>query len=191
MTAELVVDAVRVGWLTLAFMMLLSRFVFQAMGPVWMRSFLDGWQDGGVKRLWGAASLAFAAFLVAGSMSAGGELDTFDVVLLAALLAILVADGLVNVLPSGFAAFKDRMQEAWVARRRGSGREDDRHLFGTVNLLLGLAALGVAVVVIAYKPITAGLLGLATALAVVLTLALIGLSRRAGSGSAARSRPRA
>jgi hypothetical protein len=85
-SGELLIDAVRAGWLTLAFMMLLSRVVFQAKGAEWMRGFLDGWQRGGVKRLWGVAALAFAGFLVAGAPSAAGELGTVDAVLLVALL---------------------------------------------------------------------------------------------------------
>jgi hypothetical protein len=178
MSSDLVVDAARVGWLTLALMMLLSRVVFQAKGPVWMRSFLEGWQRGGVKRWWGIVSLAFAAFLVLGVVSADGELGTFDTVLLVVLVLVLVADGLVNAVPGGFAEFKDRMQQAWVSRRRGTGREDDRHLFGTVNALLAAASLAVAVVVIAYEPISAALVALAAALALVLTTALIGLSVR-------------
>jgi hypothetical protein len=40
--ADFVVEAMRVGWLTLAFMMLFSRLAFQFAGPVRMRSFLDG-----------------------------------------------------------------------------------------------------------------------------------------------------
>jgi len=149
------------------------------MGPVWMRSFLNGWQRGGVKRLWGGADLAFAAFLIAGAVSVGRELGTFDFVLLVGLLAILVADGFVNVVPSGFAAFKDRMQKAWVSRRRGTGREGDRYLFGTVNAALAVASIAVAAVVIAYRPITVAMVVLASALALILSVGLITLSRRA------------
>jgi hypothetical protein len=181
MSSDLLVDATRVGWLTLAFMMLISRVVFQALGPVWMRSFLSGWQSGGVKRLWGGADLAFAAFLIAGAVSAGRELGTFDLVLLATLLVILIADGLVNALPGGFVRFKDRMQQAWVTRRRGSGHEGDRYLFGTVNAALAVASIAVAAVVIAYKPITAAMIGLSSGLALILTAGLIALSRRAPS----------
>ena len=178
MSPELLVDAVRVGWLTLTLMMLLSRVVFQAKGPEWMRSFLDGWQRGAVKRWWGIVSLAFAAFLVAGALTVDGALGTFDTVLLVALVLVLVADGLVNAVPGGFGEFKDRMQEAWASRRRGTGREDDRHLFGTINALLAAASLAVAAVVIAYEPISAALVALAAALALALTTALIALSVR-------------
>jgi hypothetical protein len=175
-SAEVVVDAVRVGWLTLAFMMLLSRIVFQAAGPARMRAFLDGWQSGWVKRVWGSGSLLFAAFLVAAAASHHGRLRPLDVVLLVALLLLLVADGLVNAVPGGFAAFKDRMQRAWVERHRGTGRAGDRHLFGTVNAGLAVAAAAVAAVVIAYRPIALSVVALAAAVAFVLTAGLIAAS---------------
>jgi len=176
MTATLAVDTMRGGWLTLAFMMLLSRIAFQAAGPLRMRSFLDGWQSGGVKRVWGGATLCFAVFLLAAAVSAAGDLSALDLVLLVALLAVLVADGFVNVLPSGFETFKDRLQEAWVARRRGTGREGDRYLFTTVNALLAAAAVAAAGVVIAYRPIDASLVVVAALLAFVLTAVLVGAS---------------
>jgi hypothetical protein len=175
MTTELARNAMRVGWLTLAFMMLLSRIAFQAAGPGRMRAFLDRWQDGVVKRAWGCASLGFAVFLAAAAAVAGG-LSTADAILLAALLAVLLADGLVNVLPRGFGAFKERLQREWVSRKAGSGREGDRHLFGTVNVALAAAAAAVAAVVVAYRPIGAGLVVLAAALALVLTAGLIAAS---------------
>ncbi len=50
MNGDIAVDAMRIAWLTLAFMMLLSRAAFQAAGPLRMRSFLDSWQAGRVKR---------------------------------------------------------------------------------------------------------------------------------------------
>lgn len=176
MSADLVIDAMRVGWLTLAFMMLLSRAVFQAAGPVRMRSFLDGWQAGAVKRVWGAASLGFAIFLAAAAASAGGGLSRSDTVLLALLVLLLLADGLVNVLPRGFGAFKERLQEAWVARHRGTGREGDRHLFGTVNAVLALASASAAALVIVYRPIALGAVGLAAGLAIGLTVGLLAAS---------------
>jgi hypothetical protein len=175
-SAHVVVDAVRVGWLTLAFMMLLSRIVFQAAGPARMRAFLDGWQRRGVKRVWGSVSLLFAAFLVVAAATHDGPLRALDIVLLVTLLLLLAADGLVNAVPGGFAAFKDRVQEAWVARHRGTGREGDRHLFGTVNAALAVAAAAVAAVVIAYRPIATSTLVLAAALAFVLTAGLIAAS---------------
>ena len=180
----------RGGWLTLAFMMLLSRIIFQAAGPARMRAFLDGWQSGGVKRVWGAATLCFALFLVVLAASDFGRLSSFDVLLLVALLVVLVADGLVNVLPAGFETFKDRLQRAWVARHRGSGREGDRHLFATINALLALASAAVAAVVLAYRGFDTAMLAIAVAIALVLTPALLGASevfaRRREVNTAAR-----
>lgn len=178
MSADALVDAARVGWLTLAFMMLFSRVAFQAKGPAWMRSFLDGWQAGGVKRLWGAVGLAYAAFLVVAALRVEREFGLLDVVVVGSLVAVLVADGLVNVLPSGFAAFKDRMQRAWIARRAGAGREDDRYLFGTVNAGLAAGSILVLVVVVAYRPIDFGLVAAAAGIGLALTLGLIALSLR-------------
>jgi hypothetical protein len=51
-------------------MMLLSRIAFQLAGARRMRDFLDGWQRGSVKRVWGLATLAFAAFLAGGAIAA-------------------------------------------------------------------------------------------------------------------------
>ena len=180
MSAHHVVDAMRVGWLTLAFMMLLSRIVFQVHGAEWMRAFLVRWQHGGVKRAWGAIALAYGVFLCVTGLPKLGTLRAFDVALLVVLLAVLLADGLVNVLPAGFETFKDRLQRAWVSRRRGTGKEGDRYLFATVNALLAIAAAGAAAVVIAYRPISAALVGIAAATAVVLTVVLIGAASPEG-----------
>jgi hypothetical protein len=170
-----VTELVRGGWLTLAFMMLSSRAVFQAAGPVRMREFLDRWQSGAVKRVWGAIGLAYAVLLVAGAFTRGGGLSTLDTALLGVLLLVLVADGLVNVLPSGFQTFKDRMQRAWVAR---TGRTGDRGLFGTVNALLALGSAAVVAVVLLYRPVEWRTVAVAAGAAVVLTAALIGASLR-------------
>jgi hypothetical protein len=167
----------RVGWLTLAFMMLLSRIAFQAAGPARMRAFLNRWQRGRAKRAWGAASLGFAAFVLATVVVAGGGLTAFETVLLAGLLSVLVADGLVNVLPRGFGAFKERLQREWVTRHEGTGRESDRHLFGTVNAALAVASAAVAALVALYRPIAAGAVALAAVLALVLTAVLIASTR--------------
>ena len=179
MSAQDVEATMRGGWLTLAFMMLLSRVVFQAAGAEWMRSFLDGWQRGGVKRVWGSTALAYAVFLAIVAASKLGDLSAGDCALLAALLLVLVGDGLVNVLPAGFDTFKDRVQRAWLARRAGTGKEGDRYLFGTVNALLAVAAAAVAAVVIAYRPIDVRLVVLAGVIAAALTAALVVASRRA------------
>jgi hypothetical protein len=173
MSEALAVDSMRAGWLVLTFMMLLSRVVFQAVGAEKMRAFLDAWQSGSVKRAWGAASLTFAAWLAVAAAGAAGELGTLDWVLTGLLLAVLVADGLGNVMPAGFKTFKDEMQRRWVARHEGTGREGDRHLFGTVNLLLALAAGAMAALVIAYRPIEPGLVAAAAVVALVLTTLMI------------------
>jgi hypothetical protein len=173
-SSETLIALVRGGWLVLALMMLFSRFIFQAAGPERMRTFLNGWQAGGTKRIWGACTLGYAALLVVGAVSAGGGLGTTDWLLFGALLAVLVADGLVNVLPAGFETFKDRMQTAWVERHRGTGREGDRHLFATVNALLAVASVAAAAFVIAYRPVEMWAIALATAIALVLTVALVG-----------------
>ena len=175
MTATFVVEATRAAWLTLAFMMLLSRLAFQLAGPARMRSFLVLWQNGSIKRAWGTATLVFAVFLVAAAVSAAGSFGAFDLLLLAVLVAVLVGDGLVNALPSGFETFKDRMQAAWVDRT-GGARAGDRHLFATVNAALAVAAVAVALVVIVYRPIAGGTIAVAAAAAVALTTALIGAS---------------
>jgi hypothetical protein len=178
-----VIELVRGGWLTLAFMMLLSRAIFQVAGPVRMRAFLDGWQSGGVKRVWGVATLVFAAVLVAGTLSRGG-LSGLDTALLVVLLLVLVADGAVNVLPAGFETFKDRMQRAWVRR---TGKEGDRELFGTVNLLLALASGAAVAFVLLYRPVEwATVAGAAVAAAVVMPALMVTSNRR----SAARSHSR-
>jgi hypothetical protein len=178
MSGDVVAEIVRVGWLTLTFMMLLSRVVFQAKGAVWMRSFLDGWQRGGVKRAWGAAALAFAVFVAAAAATASPGLGVFDAVLTVTLVVVLAADGLVNVTQGGFAAFKDRMQRAWVSRRRGTGREGDRYLFATVNAALAVASAAVAAVVIVYRPISVSSVAIALGVAVALTTILVAAATR-------------
>lgn len=174
MSADTLIALVRGGWIALTCLMLFSRLVFTLVGPVRMRAFLTDWQDGGTKRLWGAATLAFAALLGWGALTVEGELRPLDWILLGTLLAVCLADGLVNVLPAGFRTFKDRMQSAWVARTRGSGREGDAHLFGTVNALLAAGALGVLGLVLLYRPIDPGLVSLAVLVAVVLLAILVG-----------------
>jgi hypothetical protein len=164
----------RGGWIVLTCLMLFSRVVFQAVGAQRMRAFLDDWQDGRLKRLWGAVSLLFAALLVIGAVTAGRGLRTLDWILLFTLLAVLAADGLLNVLPAGFRTFKDRMQSAWVARHRGTVREGDWHLFGTVNALLAIAAASALAVVISYRPVEPWAVGVAAAIALVLLAVMVG-----------------
>lgn len=178
MSDETLIWLVRGGWIVLACLMLFSRVVFQIVGAVRMRAFLNEWQDGGVKRVWGAVSLLFAAVVAAGALTLDGELRVLEWILLGALLAVLLADGLVNVLPTGFRTFKDRMQAAWVARTRGTGREGDRHLFGIVNALLAAASVAVLAVVLAYRPFEPLAVAGAVALSVVLLTVLVGPTLR-------------
>lgn len=174
MDAEAVVVAMRGGWLTLCFMMLASRVLFQAAGPARMRQFLERWASSRVKRAWGAASLAFAALLAAAAAPLADELETLDLVLLAGLVLLLLADGLVNVLPAGFHTFKDSVQKRWVQRHAGTGRAGDRDLFAVGNAVLALLAGGAAALVALYRPLAPGLLVLALALTAVLTPILLG-----------------
>lgn len=173
MSDETLIELMRGGWIVLACLMLFSRVIFQAVGAVRMRAFLNDWQDGTTKRLWGAASLLFALVLAAGALSVGDELDGRDWILFGLLLAVLLADGLVNILPAGFRTFKDRMQAAWVARHRGTGREGDRHLFGTVNALLAAGSVAVLAVVLAYRPVEPWTVVLAVAIAIAMLAVLL------------------
>ena len=173
MSGDTLVELMRGGWIVLACLMLFSRVIFQAVGAVRMRAFLNEWQDGTAKRLWGAASLIFAAVLAAGALSAGDGPEASDWILLGLLLAVLLADGLVNVLPAGFRTFKDRMQEAWVARHRGTGRERDRHLFGTINALLAAGSVAVLAVVLSYRPVEPWTIGLAVAISIAVLAVLL------------------
>jgi hypothetical protein len=186
LSSDAVVELVRLGWLILAFMMLLSRVVFQAAGPLRMRAFLDGWQNGAVKRFWGAIGLVYAAVVGVAGALAFGSLSTIDAVLFVGLLLVLAADGLVNVLPAGFETFKTKVQDAWVARHRGTSRESDRSLFGTVNALLALGSVAVAALVIAYRPIELRTLLVAAIVSFVLTIVLLGVSEQARKAAGAR-----
>ena len=173
MDAEIVVIAMRGGWLTLCFMMLLSRVLFQVAGPVRMRRFLDQWARSRVKRVWGALSLAYAALLMAGAVASVGGLTVLDLVLLGALVVVLVADGLVNAMPAGFTTFKDSVQQRWVRRNRNTEQTGDRDLFSIGNLVLALLAGGTATLVALYRPLEPELLWVALALTALLTPALL------------------
>jgi hypothetical protein len=168
------VGLVRAGWLVLAFAMLFSRFLFQAAGATRMRAFLDGWQAGRTKRIWGAVALGYAAIVLAGALTVDGSPSALEWILLVLLLAVLLADGLVNVLPAGFRTFKDSVQEAWV-RRRGAGSEaaSDERLFLAGNLALGIAAAAMAAVVIFYEPIAPALVATSAFLAFALIAVLV------------------
>ena len=184
--SEAVVTAVRVGWLTLTGMMLVSRIAFQWAGPVRMRAFLDRWKRSTTKRWWGLSALVCGI----GVLMAGGfvwsELGTADVVLFVSLVGVLVGDGLLNALPGSFGEFKVRMQDAWVRRQRDPSKRDDRALFGTVNLLLGCTSLLVAALVVLYRPIAVETVGFSLLLAVLLTGILITAALREQASPAER-----
>jgi hypothetical protein len=187
MSSDAVIELVRVGWLILAFMMLLSRAVFQAVGPLGVRAFLDSWQSGSVKRYWGALGLVYGCFVGVAGVLALGDLSATDTILLVGLLVILLADGILNLLPAGFETFKTKVQDAWVTRYRGTRRATDRSLFGVLNALLALAAGAVAAAVMFYRPIEGRTVLVAAAVAVVLTFLLIGASDRGRQAVRTRS----
>ena len=173
----------RFVWIVLTSMMLVSRVLFSRRGAVGMRAFLDRWKVSVIRRIWGLSSVVIAGcalVLVARDVDA---LRGTDWVMLTLLVAILVADGLVNVLPSGFTTFKDRVQASWV-KRHDESRADDRSLFGTINLVLAAAAGGWELAVILYRPISAGTVATAIAVALVLTPALITAADRVGPAPA-------
>jgi hypothetical protein len=122
----------------------------------------------------GATSLLYAAVLTAGAVTVDGGLSTADWILLGLLVAVLVADGIVNVLPAGFRTFKDRTQAAWVEQHRGTGREGDRHLFGTVNALLAVASAAALMIVIGYRPIDPWAVAVGAAVALALLALMVG-----------------
>ncbi len=132
--------------------MLLSRFVFAALGPVAMRTFLDTWKDSATHRAWGWGAL-LVGLALAGAAAAGlSGLGAGDLVLVGSVVLVLCADGLLNLFPGWFGHFKERMQVAWVRRHGDSPRASDRHLFGTVNVLLGLASVAVGAAVWWHRP---------------------------------------
>jgi hypothetical protein len=145
--------AVQVSWLVLCGMMLFSRFVFQATGPVWMRSFLDTWKSSVTHRVWGIAALLCGIAVLLNTVVTWNALGWLERGIATVLALILSADGLLNLLPSWFGHFKERMQDAWVKRHRGTEKAQDKHLFGTVNFFLGLASVGVAALVYWYRPL--------------------------------------
>lgn len=172
MTEANVLLVVRVSWLVLCGMMLFSRFVFQAAGPVWMRSFLDAWKTSTTHRAWGWGSCVFGLGLTVAIVRGWSSLSWLDGTLAVGLVSILAADGLLNLFPAWFGHFKERMQSAWVRRHQGE-RASDAHLFGTVNFFLGLAAAAVAAIVYLYRPLEAQWLVWSGLIAAVLMTVLI------------------
>lgn len=166
------VTVIRVSWLVLCGMMLFSRFVFQAAGPVWMRSFLDGWKTSRTHRVWGLSSAAYGVGILIAAAFTWRDFGFLDIFFALGLVGVLVIDGLMNFTPGGFGRFKEQMQEAWV-KRRPVEKSGDKHLFGTVNFLLGLVALGGAVWVTTYRPFESGLIVAASVLALTLMTSLL------------------
>ena len=148
-----------------------------------MRAFLDQWQEGRAKRWWGVVALAYGAVVLAGAVTLEGDLSGLEWALLAGLLGVLLADGLVNVLPAGFRTFKDSVQQAWV-RRRGGG---DDMLFLAGNIALGAAAAAMAGVVIAYEPIALSTIVLALTVSLLMIGALVGRRLRDQAAASAKS----
>src|SRR5689334_8756710 len=161
MTTELWVSLMRGAWLTLASMMLLSRFAFQWAGPVRMRAFLDQWKVSTTHRIWGLTSFLFGLFVLTTAVSLLPGLQTLDLIFGLMLIVVLMGDGFLNFAPSGFSQFKEKVQDLWVRKHRATERAGDSALFGTVNFLLGLASVTMAAFVIFYRPIEPQLILLA------------------------------
>lgn len=178
MNAQQVTDWAQVSWLVLCGMMLVSRFAFRREGPVGMRAFLDAWKTSRTHRVWGVAAGLWGVMLGVLALRHWSALSWLDLLVVGSVVGVLCIDGLLNVLPTGFANFKERMQDAWVRRHEGTERASDEHLFGVVNLLLGVAATAVGVAVYAYRPIPWSRLVGVIAAATLLTFALIGACKR-------------
>ena len=176
---------VQVTWLVLCGMMLFSRFVFQAAGPVWMRTFLDGWKVSVTHRAWGILALIYGVGIASCALGVWSSLRWIDVAVLVPLIAVLCADGLLNLLPSWFGHFKERMQDSWVKRHGQTGRASDEHLFGTVNFALGMASFAVAAAVYRYRLLSGRWLLASVVIATAIMVILIAASR-IEAGRAAR-----
>jgi hypothetical protein len=176
MTATLFVTLIRSTWLILCGMMLFSRFAFQWAGPIRMRAFLEGWKVSTTHRVWGLVALCWGICLLLMGLWVFPALAAWDRLLSVLLIGVLLADGLLNVLPSSFSQFKEQMQQAWVRHHPQPDRRDDRALFGTVNAALGVASVSVAAIVLVYRPIQAHVVVISLGVAVLLTAGLIGAS---------------
>lgn len=179
--AVFVLDAAHFAWLTLGFMMVLSRVAFQAAGPEAMRRFLDGWKRGRTRQVLGAAFLvigaAFGVLMVLGWERLGWR----GLVVVGPLVVVLVLDGLLNVVPSWFGHFKEIVQDRWV-RHHGAGG-GDRRLFLVGNLVLAGLSILVMWLVIRSYPVHLWLILGAVAAAIVLTLGLMVASIREAGGA--------
>lgn len=76
--ADTVIAAAQSAWLTLCGMMLLSRFVFAAMGATAMRAFLDAWKDSATHRAWGWGALAVGLALAGCAAAVAARLGAGD-----------------------------------------------------------------------------------------------------------------
>jgi hypothetical protein len=182
-TSTDLLTTVCVTWLVLCGMMLFSRFVFQATGPRWMRGFLDTWKHSRTHRLWGIVALCYAIGVLIGALIVWRETTWVDLAIILSLVVILAADGLLNQLPSWFGNFKERMQDSWVKRHRGSEKSDDSHLFGRVNFMLGLASAAAGAFIYWYRPLGIFWLGVASVIAIAL-MGLLIVACRAEAGHA-------
>lgn len=168
---------VRTAWLTLCGMMLVSRVVFARRGPAGTRAFLDLWRVSPVRRAWGVTALTLAGGVVVvllGDRAGSGRADRL---VAWSLVATLVADGALNVTPSGFTTFKDTVQQRWVAAHP-DGAGDDRSLFAFGNAVLGIASVATASGVARYRPLPRWCAALATTAAAIVTPALVRLAER-------------
>jgi hypothetical protein len=100
--ADLTLSAAQSAWLTLCGMMLLSRFVFAALGPAAMRSFLDTWKDSATHRAWGWGALAAGLALAGAAAARASRLGAGDLLLVGSVVLVLCADGLLNLIPGWF-----------------------------------------------------------------------------------------
>ncbi len=173
MDAHPLLVAGQVSWIALCTMMLVSRFAFRREGPAGMRAFLDAWKVSRTHHVWGVAAGLWGALLGVLALRQWSALSWLDLAVVGSVVGVLCVDGLLNVLPSGFANFKERMQDAWVRRHEGTERASDEHLFGVVNVLLGIAAIAVGVAVYVHRPISWGWLVATIGVAVLLTFVLI------------------
>ena len=160
-------------WLTLCSMMLFSRFIFQAQGAAGMRLFLDTWKDSTTHRIWGWAALAAGIALAATSLLNSAQPSWRDSLVVWSVVVILCADGMLNLFPSWFGHFKERMQAAWVRRHGTSTRAADSHLFGTVNFILGAASIIVGLAVYLHRPMRAAWLAGSLGVALLMTMLLV------------------
>lgn len=172
-STEVWVGIMRSLWLILCSMMILSRFAFQYAGPSQMRTFLDRWKVSTTHRIWGYCAFGIGVVMLLWGITHLGHFTWQDIVLGAGLVGVLVGDGFLNFAPSAFSQFKDKMQDAWVKHSREPAGANDAALFGTLNLLLGLASTVVAGVVILYRPISAYTIGASMMIAAVVTGLLI------------------